>query len=272
LDNLGQLHMQMGRVDLAEPFFHEALEIRERELGEYAFGTSITVANLAQIAVERGELTRAVELSKRAVDIRESIGDQSEPSQTGWVHLLLANVLGRIGEWADADPHYIRAFELYRLSLGPLHPWTLTAAVHAAGRALERGDLSAATDILESVGMLGDGVFEATRSPDIPLSNLNNIGFAFWLRGEYAAARAIYQLALSRSTDPTVLNNLGMIAERLGEYPAAVEYYRQALSVLREQRASDRPSPLQARILNNLGVSLTLGGRQHRVLAALMRH
>ncbi|HEY6311962.1 MAG TPA: tetratricopeptide repeat protein [Streptosporangiaceae bacterium] len=268
LDNLGQLHMGMGRADLAEPFFHEALEIRERELGEYAYGTSVTVVNLAQIARGRGDLTGAVKLFKRAVDIRESIGDKSDPSATARSHLQLAGALEELGELAEADPHITRALELYRASLGPQHPQTLSAAVLAHRRAFERGDQSGVTDLLTAIRTLSDGVPGAAGAQaestdelnNLGFGELNNLGFAFWLHGDYAAARRMYQLALGRGPDPTVLNNLGMIAERLGEYTAAVEHYQEALSVLREQRASRWGSALQARVLNNLGVSMTLGG------------
>jgi tetratricopeptide (TPR) repeat protein len=248
----------MRRPDLAEPFFREALEIRERTLGEHAYGTSVTVLNLGSIAQSSGDLPAAVKLFKRAVAIRESIGDESEPSATAWSHMLLAAALEEQGELAEAQPHYDRAVQLYRASLGPQHPRTVSAAVLAGRRAFERGDQSGATDLLKAIGPLGDRVSEAVGLQAESTDELNNLGFAFWLHGDYAAARGMYQLALDRGPDPTVLNNLGMIAERLGEYAAAIKYYREALSVLPEQRASHQPSALRARILNNLGVSLTL--------------
>ena len=270
LDNLGQLHMGMGRADLAEPLFRDALRIRERELGEYAYGTSVTVVNLAHIAQDRGDLAGAVDLFKRAVNIRESIGDQSEPTATARSHLLLANALEQLGESAEAAPHYTRATELYRDSLGPQNPQTVSVAVAAASHALERGDNSDLTDLLEVTRALGDAVSMAAGAPSESPTDLNNLGFAFWLRGDYATARRLYQLALNDGSDPTTLNNdgsnpttlnnLGMIEERLGEYTAAIKHYQQALSILREQRTSGWRGSLQARILNNLGVSLTLGG------------
>lgn len=260
LDNLGQLHMGMGRADLAEPLFRDALAIRERELGEYAYGTSVTVTNLAHIAQDRGDLAGAVKLFKRAVNIRESIGDESDPTSTAKSHLLLAGTLDQLGESAEAAPHYTRAVELYRNSLGPQHPQTVSAAVAAASSAFERGDNSDLTDLLELTRALGDNVSKAADTPSESPTDLNNLGFVFWLRGDYATARRFYQLALSDGPNPTMLNNLGMIAERLGEYTAAIEHYRQALSLLQGQGAVGGRGSLQARMLNNLGVSLTLCG------------
>jgi tetratricopeptide (TPR) repeat protein len=260
LDNLGQLYIGTGEVDLAEPLFREALQIRERELGEYSFGTSVTIVNLAQIAGVRGDLASAVKLFRRAVDIRESIGSESDPWNTGRSHMLLADALELLGELDEAELHYNRAFELYRASLGPQHPQTLFVAVKAGTRAFERGDQSDITDLLKTIETLSDVVPDSPGPEAISTDELNNLGFAFWLRGDYAAARKLYQLALSDGPEPTTLNNVGIIEERLGDYTAAVKLYRDALSTLREQRASPRRSTLQARILNNLGVSLTLGG------------
>lgn len=260
LDNLGQIHMGMGRADLAEPLFRDALGIRERELGEYAYGTSITVENLAHIAQDRGDLAGAVKLFKRDVDIRESIGDESNPASTARSHLLLATALERLGESSEATPHYARAVQLYRDSLGPQHPETVSAAVTASSHALEHGDNSGLTDLLEVTQALGDDVSEAAGALSGSPADLNNLGFVFWLRGDYATARKLYQLALTDGPDPATQNNLGMIEERLGEYTAAINHYRRALSALREQGTSSGRGSLQARILNNLGVSLALGG------------
>ena len=260
LDNLGQVHMVMGRANLAEPLFRDALEIRERELGEYAYGTSVTVVNLAQVAQEHGDLTGAVRLFKRAVDIRESIGDESNPSTAAAAHMLLASALEELGQLAEAVPQYNRAVELYRTSLGPRHPRTLYAAFQAAAHALELGDPSGDTALLEVIRALDDDAAEAAGSPSGSPTDLNNLGFAFWLRGDYATARRLYQLAQAQGPMPETLNNLGMIEERLGEYGEAVKHYRQALAILRGQGTPERQSSLYARILNNLGVSLTLGG------------
>jgi len=200
-----------------------------------------------------------VKLFKRGVVIRESIGDECDPSGTALNHLLLAYTLEELGELAEAQPYYNRAFELYHASFGPQHPRTLSLAVKLAASALERGDQSRAIDLLEGTRMLINGAAE-TVGPQVSPADLNNLGYAFWLRGDYATARRLYELALSRRLEPTTLNNLGMIAERLGEYTAAVKHYRDALSALQEQRASHWRSVLQARILNNLGVGLTMAG------------
>lgn len=261
LDNLGQLRIGSGRPDLAEPYLREALDIRLRELGPDAYPTSVTLVNLASIAAGRGDLATATDLARRAVDIRESLAGQCDPTSTAKSHLMLSNILHEAGDGAAAQRHSERALELYRAALGARHPRTLLAAIRASSRALTESDPAAAARLIEISGASGDSVpdedlLAAASGPD-----LNNLGFALWLTGDYAAARRMYGMALSHGdVDATTLNNLGMVGERLGEYEAAAVHYREALSQLADESAPRSNPALRARVLNNLGVSLTLGG------------
>ncbi|MER7496365.1 tetratricopeptide repeat protein [Streptomyces pharetrae] len=261
LDNLGQLQLGSGRWDLAEPYLREALDIRLRELGPDAYPTSVTLSNLAQIAVERGDLATATDLARRAVDIRESLSGRCDPTSTAVSHMLLGDLLHQAGDRAGALRHDERALELYQDALGTRHPRTLSAAVRANSRALEGGDLAGAARLIEISGVSGELVSDEDLLAAASGTELNNMGFAFWLIGDYTAARRLYRMALGRDdAEATTLNNLGMISERLGEYEAAAEHYRKALALLGDKAASRSNLGLRARVLNNLGVSLTLGG------------
>ncbi|MFE1459476.1 tetratricopeptide repeat protein [Streptomyces nigra] len=261
LDNLGQLQIGSGLWDLAEPYLREALDIRLRELGPGTYPTSVTISNLARIAVERGDLATATDLARRAVDIRESLGGRCDPTSTAQSHMLLGDVLHQAGDGAAALRHEERALELYQAALGARHPRTLTAAIRASCHALEEGDLAGAAQLIEISGASGDTVPDEDLLAAASAADLNNLGFALWMTGDYATARRLYSMALGRGgTEATTLNNLGMISERLGEYEAAAEHYRRALALLGDEAAAHSQLSLRARVLNNLGVSLTLGG------------
>ncbi|MEU6114540.1 tetratricopeptide repeat protein [Streptomyces sp. NPDC047117] len=261
LDNLGQLQIGSGRWELAEPYLREALDIRLRELGPDTYPTSVTIANLAQIAAARGDLATATDLARRAVDIREALGGRCDPTSTAWSHMVLGSFLYQSGEGAAARRHEERALELYQDALGARHPRTLSTATLASCHALEEGDLTGAARLIEISGVCGDTVPDEDLLAAASGMDLNNLGFALWRTGDYAEARRLYGMALDLlGTSATTLNNLGMISERLGQYEAAAEHYRKALASLGD-RAASRPHPaLRARVLNNLGVSLTLGG------------
>jgi tetratricopeptide (TPR) repeat protein len=261
LDNLGQLQIGSGRSDLAEPYLREALDIRLREVGPDAYPTSVTIMNLSSIAKEHGDLTDAINLARRAVDIRESLDGRCDPTSTAWSHLWLSALLFRAGEGAAALRHDERALELYQAALGARHPRTLSAAVRASSHAFEQGDLAGAARLMEIAGASGDTVTDEDLLAVASGTDLNNLGFALWMTGDYTAARRLYGMALGRGgTEATTLNNLGMINERLGEYEAAAEHYRKALALLDNEGAARSFLALRARLLNNLGVSLTLGG------------
>ncbi|MFE2699459.1 tetratricopeptide repeat protein [Streptomyces mirabilis] len=262
LDNLGQLQMGSGRSDLAEPYLREALDIRLRALGPDAYPTSVTIFNLARIAAERGDLATAIDLARRAIDIRESLGGRCDPTATALCHSMLGQYLHKAGDGAAARRHDERALELYQAALGARHPHTLSAAVRASSFALKEGDLAAAARLIEISGLSSDTVPDEDLLAAVDGINLNNLGFALWMTGDYAAARRLFAMALGRGgSEATTLNNLGMISERLGEYEAAAEHYRKALALLDDEAASPSSElDLRARVLNNLGVSLTLGG------------
>jgi tetratricopeptide (TPR) repeat protein len=207
------------------------------------------------------DLATATDLARRAVDIRESLGGRCDPTSTAQSHMLLGDVLYQAGDGAASRRHDERALELYQAALGARHPHTLSAAVRASSLALKEGDLAAAARLIEISGASSDTVPDEDLLAAVDGTNLNNLGFALWMTGDYAAARRLYAVALGRGgSEATTLNNLGMISERLGEYEAAAEHYRKALALLGDEAASPNSKlALRARVLNNLGVSLTLG-------------
>lgn len=82
----------------------------------------------------------------------------------------------------------------------------------------------------------------------------NGIGAVHYARGEYAQARASYQVAMERTDDPVLqgrfMLNLGVIANIEGDLEAALWQYLRARALFREH--GDRPS--EALALQNLGM------------------
>jgi tetratricopeptide (TPR) repeat protein len=82
----------------------------------------------------------------------------------------------------------------------------------------------------------------------------NGIGIVRYSRGEYAQARASYQLAMERTTDPVLIGrfmlNLGVIANIEGDLENALWHYLRARALFRDN--GDRQS--EALALQNLGM------------------
>ena len=152
---------------------------------------------------------------------------------------------------------------------GLAHPRALYASLSAATYASQHGDPSEAVDLISASGALRERLTQHQMSASVSPTDLNNLGFALWLTGDYTEARTLYDMALAAGgTEPTTLNNIGMIEERLGRYDEAVDYYQRTLELLRPSSLS-----LRARVLNNLGVSLSLAGEpqvgRQRLMEAL---
>ncbi|MDE3171623.1 MAG: tetratricopeptide repeat protein [Gemmatimonadota bacterium] len=82
----------------------------------------------------------------------------------------------------------------------------------------------------------------------------NGIGIVHYSRGEYAQARAAYQVAMERTTDPVLIGrfmlNMGVISNIEGNLDNALWHYMRARALFRDN--GDRPS--EALALQNLGM------------------
>jgi tetratricopeptide (TPR) repeat protein len=90
--------------------------------------------------------------------------------------------------------------------------------------------------------------------PDLEARAENGIGAVHYSRGEYAQARASYQLAKERTHDPVLIGqlmlNLGVIANIEGNLENALWHYMRARALFRDN--GDRAS--EALALHNLGM------------------
>ncbi|HDD23814.1 MAG TPA: tetratricopeptide repeat protein, partial [Chloroflexi bacterium] len=73
LNNLAFAYARQGRVDLARPLAHEALQIDEELGNEYS--TGLTLSTLSSIARMRGHYTQAIEYAKEALELFRELED-----------------------------------------------------------------------------------------------------------------------------------------------------------------------------------------------------
>ena len=97
-------------------------------------------------------------------------------------------------------------------------------------------------------------VARAAGRRDLEARAENGIGSVHYSRGEYAQARASYQLAIERTTDPVLIGrfmlNLGVLANIEGDLDNALWHYLRARALFRDN--GDRSS--EALALQNLGM------------------
>ena len=104
--------------------------------------------NLGQLAHERREHTRAVELLQKALAVYEKTVSPNDPDLAACLHNLAASYASRRA-FAQAEPLFRRALQGWERSLGPDHPQVATALaayshlLRQTGRKKEARELAA---------------------------------------------------------------------------------------------------------------------------------
>ncbi|MFM1803602.1 MAG: Serine/threonine-protein kinase PknB [Planctomycetota bacterium] len=184
IDNaIGRAFVEVGNTDAArEPLLKAS---RGKDLI-----AANAVQNLAALAARLGDLERADELLREAMDRKRSIPGVPPASIQG-ARQEWALVLAQRGRYADAEP-IVR--ELYAQQLkerGERHPSTLRAANNLAEVLLALGKPAEARALLESaIGRLSEVLGDAHADT---LSARNNLAQALLELGEAAAATDLYR-------------------------------------------------------------------------------
>ncbi len=85
--------------------------------------------NMATVAEARGDLTEALRLHTRALDIKLRSAPAGRPSQTvADSHYNMAQLLARLGRLPEARAAAQQSLDITRALAGPCHPHTVEAA------------------------------------------------------------------------------------------------------------------------------------------------
>jgi tetratricopeptide (TPR) repeat protein len=220
LDNLAQLHNAEGDSVGALERHKAALTIREQVVGPTDTRTAVTLHGIGQLLMKQGDLAGARQYHERGLAIRERLFRKPHRSTAASL-TMLAVVLQRQGDLPRAREYCERGLAIWEQVLGPTHPSTLTTLVLLLDILYELGEAASARTYLDRVPVLPEevGISDA--------DTLNNLGYAFWVRGGYTEALryyhkalAIFERALGKAhPDLSVtLNNLGMALVPLGDY------------------------------------------------------
>jgi tetratricopeptide (TPR) repeat protein len=108
-NNLGDILMQQGRLDAAEPHFQKALEGAEA-LGLDRRGRAYILANLGELNLRRGRPEAARDYLGRAFRAAEGV---DERVILGHIHTLLGRLANESGDPSECDLHFAQAFDIY---------------------------------------------------------------------------------------------------------------------------------------------------------------
>src|SRR5690606_12264131 len=162
VNNLGMLYMTQDRYDEADVMLQQALALwhEAHEADARGGGHANLLANLAQVAHEKGEHARSDRLYREAQAGLESVFPGGSPD--------LAIVLGNRGQLAEDTGDPAAALALYRQSLAMReqvfsgdHPGVVVGLTNVARLAAQTGDSATALDAAIRGAAMADRVYTA---------------------------------------------------------------------------------------------------------------
>lgn len=142
LDSLGDTHCAQDKIELAEPFYKRAIEIKSKNLGPEHVVVVRGMNTLARLYYQLNRFKEAEPLAKKCVDAYEKMMGAEHPEYATALHNLgtLYHIQLR---FKDAEPLYRKALIIRQKTLGPDHPETkglarsLANLLRSTGRAEE---------------------------------------------------------------------------------------------------------------------------------------
>ena len=262
-----------ARYAEAEPFFQQALRIREQHLGLNHADVALTLNKLANLYISRGKYTEAEPLYLRALQIREQAHGPDHPEVANPLNGL-ANLYSERGEYAEAELLYQRVLQIREQALGADHP---LVAYPLNGIAILYSEQGKYTES-EPLYLRALQIREQALGSNHPLVaySLNGLANLYCEQRKYPEAEFNFKRALHiwehvRGSDhPEVaysLNNLANLYLEQGIYVEAEPLYQRALHIWEHAFGPDHS--LVAYPLNGLA---NLYGRQEKYTEAEPLH
>jgi CHAT domain-containing protein/tetratricopeptide (TPR) repeat protein len=277
LNWLGFLLESQGEYTKAEPYYREALAMRQALYPKGHSELAQSLNNLGMVLKYQGEYAKAEPYFRDALVMNQALYPKNRYPQG---HAELATSLNNLGfllqaqgENAKAEPYYRDALVM-RQSLYPKerypqgHPKLVLSLTNLGFLLLEQGEYAKAEPYLRDALAMRQ-LLNPQGHPELATS-LTNLGALLDLQGEYAKAEQYYRDALAMRDSlygkdrfpqghhdlARSLNNLGALLQKQGEYAKAEQYFRDALAMNQALYPKDRYAqghPDLAQSLNNLG-------------------
>ncbi|ACF47371.1 TPR repeat-containing protein (plasmid) [Prosthecochloris aestuarii DSM 271] len=197
----------------------------------------------------------------------EKIIEKSDPS------VNMATLLNNMGSYyhgrafyAEAEPLYRRALDIYEKQLGGEHPYVATSLNNLAELFRAQGKYGEAEPLYRRALGIDEKAL-GLEHPEVA-TDLNNLALLLDAQGKYGEAEPLYRRALDiyekqlggeHPYVATSLNNLAGLLYAQGKYGEAEPLYRRALLIREEQLGGEHP--YVATSLNNLAGLLDAQGK-----------
>jgi tetratricopeptide (TPR) repeat protein len=253
-----------GRYGAAAGLYAQALEIRERVLGDTHPAVAATLSDFGSDLVYLGRYDEAAAKLGKALALREKVLGPDHPD-VGFTRLALADLDDTRGNYDAAEREVGEALAIFRRSLGEGHRQVTECMNFLAALEYRRDDLAGAEALFRQVvprtaAALGD------EHPDT-LSSKGNLAMTLRYEGQLAEAERLLRETLAarrrRLGDQHIdvaqnLENLGGLLVRTGRAAEAVPLAQAAVAIYRRALG---PVHAQAAIaLRELGVAEAAAG------------
>ncbi|MDX2000583.1 MAG: tetratricopeptide repeat protein [Thermoanaerobaculia bacterium] len=264
LDLLGEIAKEEGDYQRSLALLSNALEIRNRQLGEDASETLETLTRKAYVELLAGDLNAAIADGRRAVALAE--GARNDERATVALRRLGQAVAAK-GDSEEAESLLRRALEVERRIHGSRHPELLSISNDLAVLLETAGKLEEAKALLDAALTEAAVLFRDEPHPYQAIA-LGNQARVVALLGDPVAAEAIGNESLALLTKAygpahtrvaASLASLGELALVAGDLTKAEGRFREALGLL--ARLGEADSTAAAVAESNLAQVLKRQGR-----------
>lgn len=250
--NVGLVHFQLGRYELAADYYQEALTL-SRELDDRK-GEARVLISLGLIYWRQGRYGPAADDFQQALTLYRELGHRiGEARALG----NLGNVCWRQGLYQQAANHGQHALALFRELDDREGEARVLGNLGLAYR--RQGHYELAAEYHEQALVLSRDIGDRESEAD----ELGNLGTVYRERGDYELAAEYHHQALAlfceidhQAGEADALGNLGLAYLRQGRSRQAAEHHQQALALFRE--LGDRAG--EAEVLNGVGETLYATG------------
>ncbi|WP_413164994.1 tetratricopeptide repeat protein [Capilliphycus salinus ALCB114379] len=250
-----QLYEQ-GKYNEAIPLAEEALEIRERLLGENHSDVEASISWLASLYRHQGRYKEAEAFYQRSIAILEKTLGEEHPHVAVSLNGL-ALLYTTLGYYHQAEAFYQRSLAILETALGTEHPDVGAVLNNLANLYTDQGRYDEA-ELFYERSLAIDEKFLGTEHPNVATS-LANLALLYFNQGRYEKAKVLLQrslkideknLGIEHPNYATGLNNLALLYTEQKQYEKAEELYQRSLKIREEIFGTEHLNIAQS--LNNL--------------------